>query len=161
MLTEAQIDARPTAMPRYAKRSLQVAIISCGIALASMAIAVIAVAKGSRSTTTIEAITTKTGRTAWPALTCDGLTIRDSTGAVVLIGTGGIEAVSPSGKNIWNLSVLDDGPALSLYDKTGNLRLVLGVANIETKATGDSITSSPGSLTIFDAKGDVLVRVPR
>ena len=54
----------------------------------------------------------------------------------------------------------DGSPHLDLYDSDGNLRAVLGSANLEVITTGESQKTAPSSLTMFDKKGKLIGRLP-
>ncbi len=135
-------------------------MIASGIAVVSLVLTIVALAKSSHQQQGLEAITTETGRTSWPSLVCSGITVRDAAGNALTIGTQGMAAYGITNNERWTFGMLEDGPSLALFDKAGKIRLILGVANTEAKATGDNITSSPGTLTIFKANGDVMFRAP-
>ena len=58
-------------------------------------------------------------------------------------------------------SAVFDENGIELIDKNNVSRVRLGVAKLESKATGNTEENSLGSLVIFGPKGDVLYRVPR
>lgn len=63
-----------------------------------------------------------------------------------------------NGRNAWSVDSL--GPSVTLYDESGNERGVFGVANIETKRTGDQTRTAPGSITLFAKDGTVIWQAP-
>ena len=65
------------------------------------------------------------------------------------------------GKVRVGLSVDADGAVLRLADKDGNPRATLGVPTTVNKRTGAETETTAGTLTLFDAKGDVLWQAPR
>jgi hypothetical protein len=54
----------------------------------------------------------------------------------------------------------DNSPHLDLYDSAGNLRAVLGTADLQVSRTGAMEKTAPSSLTLFDKKGKVLWQIP-
>ncbi len=75
-----------------------------------------------------------------------------------------------SGLNVFNkdeearvwLGVNGDGSAaLDLYDKNVNKRATLGVTTTVDKRTGAETKTTAGTLTLLDAKGDVIWQAPR
>ena len=88
------------------------------------------------------------------------------TGGKVRV-TLGVRADSPAlmlidkDKTRASLRVLEDGsPSLDLFDKDEQTRATLGVTTTVHKRTGAKTTTA-GTLTLFDAKGDVLWQAPR
>jgi hypothetical protein len=63
------------------------------------------------------------------------------------------------GGNVFNID--EKGKALlSLSDKEGHLRAVLGPTSLETVKTGATEETAPGSLTLFDKEGKVIWQAP-
>jgi hypothetical protein len=59
------------------------------------------------------------------------------------------------------LAVKPNGvPALSLRDKEGKMRAVLGRTGLENMKTGEETTTAESSLTLFDKEGKVLWKAP-
>ena len=54
-----------------------------------------------------------------------------------------------------------DGTALILYDKDWKTRATLGVTTGFDKRTGAETKTAESTLTLFDAKGDVLWQAPQ
>ena len=87
---------------------------------------------------------------------------RQATLTVFADGSPGLLLHDKDGKPRATLTVVADGsPSLALFDKDGNQRATLGVTGTVHKRTGAETKTSAGTLTLFDAKGDVLWQAPR
>jgi len=124
-------------------------------------------------------------------LDVDGLVIHDKAGLVPLVmlhGDGGLSVydrngrqalavgvgkVGGVGKNVAGLFLLgeknvraslqvaaDGSPALRLSDKDGRTRALLGVTEAVNKA-GKKTKTAENTLTLYDAKGNVIWQTPR
>ncbi len=65
-----------------------------------------------------------------------------------------------AGNTRLSLNLLDDGASLHIHDKD-RLRATLGVSRGVDKRTGAKTKTTAGTLTLFDAKGDVIWQAPR
>ncbi len=105
---------------------------------------------------------------AWQHLEVSSLTLMDKDGmagaSLSLFGTGTPHLLlhdKNGKKRVW-LGVNRDGsPALDLYDKNVNKRATLGVTTTVDKRTGAETKTAESTLTLFDAKGDVIWQAPR
>ncbi len=94
-------------------------------------------------------------------------TLRDDQGKLRVVASAGTEL----GGYLWllhkkskigiELYVRDSGSAISVGDKAGNKRAVLGAVGTVNKVTGAKTTTAESTLTLFDAKSDVLWQAPR
>ena len=78
-----------------------------------------------------------------------------------VVKAGRFEVVDSRGKLRAMLSMMPDGrPVLSLHDKDGRIRAVLGATELEAIRTGESTKTAESSLVLFDKDGKVMWRAP-
>jgi hypothetical protein len=82
------------------------------------------------------------------------LSIYDSKGNKMLITASEIACLSGDTPS-FIIKSQKEGPSIDLYDNSGKLRSVLGVAYTINESTHDQTTTSPGHFTIFSPKGHV------
>ncbi|MFB3066243.1 MAG: hypothetical protein ACE10D_06975 [Planctomycetota bacterium] len=96
-----------------------------------------------------------------------GLALNDKDGELrvalkVVDGSPGLGLYDQDGMTRAAFVVGANGsPALTLGDRSGRARATLGVTTTVDKRTGDKTKTTEGTLTLFDAKGDVLWQAPR
>jgi hypothetical protein len=75
-------------------------------------------------------------------------------------GTSTIELRDAPGAPLATLSVEGGAPKLTLTDKQGNTRAVLGHSQLEATKTGAVVQRPASSLVLFDKDGKVLFKAP-
>jgi hypothetical protein len=83
--------------------------------------------------------------------------VSDNSGAVFLV------MYDKAGKSRVNLSVANDGPALTFFDPSGQARAILGsTAAVPSHVNDNGIAevAPPSSLVLFDRQGKLLFRTP-
>ena len=104
----------------------------------------------------------------YPDLEVGSLTLKDKAAktrarlGVSADGSPSLDLLDRDGKTRARLTVLPDGsPGLALFGKDGSVRATLGATATVDKRTGAKTKTTEGTLTLFDAKGDVIWQAPR
>ena len=83
--------------------------------------------------------------------------VSDNAGSVFLV------MADKAGRTRVNLSVSNDGPALTFLDPSGQVRTILGSTTaVPSHVTDNGIAelAPPSSIVLFDSKGKLLFRTP-